>query len=278
MYINHNGQMVLATQPVFLSNNRSYRYGNGFFETLRVHNNTIPLWPYHENRIQTSLNLLGGSLPTHTHTEAFLQDILHLCKKNNFSNARVRLSFYQGNGALYDGINDPYSFTIECYELQEGQIAFNQNGLILDHYNEHKKISGNLSNLKSSNFLIYALASKYAKQHQLNDVIIYNEHNEVVDTTIANIYCVKDDIVFTPNLASGAVAGCMRQFLIENLNDLDINLEETNISAANLLNADEVFITNAVLGLRWVKQIGNINFSTTYARKIYEFMQKTLWV
>jgi branched-chain amino acid aminotransferase len=253
-YVFCNNTFVKNDSPVFLSNNKSFRYGDGFFETIRVVNGTIPLWQQHSKRIQYTLQILGGNLAAHENADTIYNNVLKTCAKNGESNAaRVRVSFYGGNGGLTDVTTGVYHYIIESFALQEGHFSFNQNGLILGMYNAHKKLSNDvLSNIKSSNFLVYALAAKYAKNRQLNDVIVLNEAACIADTSMANIYMVKHNQMYTPHLHDGAIQGCLRSYLLE---QPALNIIEKNITVDDILQADEVFISNAVLGIRWVKQI-----------------------
>jgi branched-chain amino acid aminotransferase len=253
-FIYSNGTFIKDTDTLFFANNRSFRYGDGFFETIRIVAGTIPLWLEHTERMIHSMNLMGGTFAAHETIHTLYNNILKTCAKNNLSHAaRVRVSFYGGNGGLHELVNDQYHYIIECFALQEGHFGFNQNGLVMGVFMEHKKLSRDtLSNLKTSSSILYTLAARYAKTNLLNDVVLVNERYNIVDTSIANIYMVKNNTIFTPTTDDGPVLGCMRSYLMD---QPALAIEEAAINMPTLFDADEVFISNAILGIRWVKQI-----------------------
>ena len=83
-------------------------------------------------------------------------------------------------------------------------------------------------------------------------------------------FWVKDEKIFTPPLIEGCVAGVMRKKILElaTLNP-DYMLHETVLSQEILLQADEVFLTNAIAGIRWVKECGNKVYKNTISSKIF---------
>jgi branched-chain amino acid aminotransferase len=274
-YIFIDGKFLIATSPSLLITNKSFRYGDGFFETIRVVNNKIPLWALHSNRILNSLQILQGNLPKNIEVVNLEKSINQTVVKNKLTDARVRLSFYRDQGGLTDFTHNIFSFIIEAFALQEGNYEVNQNGLELGFYETHKKISGTLSNVKSSSFQIYSLAAQYAKQQKLNDVIVLNEKNEIVDTTIANIFIIKNGVGYTPYEASGAVLGCMRKYILENYKTIEI--KEQPLLKEDILEADEVFLTNAILGLRWVKSIGDKMYLPKVSFDVYNTLIAPLY-
>ena len=68
----------------------------------------------------------------------------------------------------------------------------------------------------------------------------------------------------------------MRRFVIEKLQHPDFRIEETEISIKDLENADEVFLTNSIRGIRWVKQFRSKEYVNREIKKIYSFIQSKL--
>src|SRR3954463_5714885 len=103
-----NGKIVPAETPVFLPGNKSYRYGDGLFETMKMVNGKISLAPLHFERLFSSLQALGYNLPSLFTVDRLQADINQLCKKNGCASlARIRLSIFRGEGGLYEGNDDP---------------------------------------------------------------------------------------------------------------------------------------------------------------------------
>ena len=153
------------------------------------------------------------------------------------------------------------------------QNGFNENGLIIDIFPDARKSIDVFSNLKSSNFLPYVMAAIWVKENKLNDALILNQHDRICDSTIANVFWVKDNNIFTPPLSEGCVAGVMRKKILEMaaLNP-DYLVEETVLSQEILLQADEVFLTNAIAGIRWIKEFRNKIYKNTISGKIFALL------
>lgn len=161
-------------------------------------------------------------------------------------------------------------YIIECWPLQRAATEWNENGLVIGVYPELKKTMDFLSNLKTASFLIYSLAAQYAKSQRWNDAIVLNTDNGIADTSIANLFIVSNGDVYTPSLEQGCVAGVMRAHVMEALKKQGILVKETKIDLAMLNEADEVFLTNAIRGLRWVQRLENKIYSNVVSRKLYD--------
>lgn len=269
-YLCLDGKILPADQPVLMADNRGYRYGDGLFETMRVVRGKVALEEYHFNRLFAGLKLLRFDIPSFLTAQKLQERIIHLCEKNKCNElARVRLSGFRGNGGLYEG-NNTLHYLIECWPLDGDQ--WNENGLSIGIYPDARKSSDAFSNLKSANFLPYIMAAKYAKENKWNDCLVLNQHGRIADATIANVFLVKNNTLFTPSLAEGCVDGVMRKYLLEK-----VNVEEKPVTIEDILNADEVFLTNAVKGIRWVKQLQDKIYSQSEAFKIYNQFIKAIW-
>ena len=168
---------------------------------------------------------------------------------------------YRGNGGLYDPENLYPNFVIQSWPLQETANELNTNGLEIDIYTEARKVCDSFSMVKSNNYLAYAMAALWAKKNKLKDCLLLNPYNNICDSTIANIFIVQNNMVKTPALAEGCINGVARSYLIECLKKDNIALSETTISAEDILHASEVFLTNAISGIRWVKQLGERSYN-----------------
>ncbi len=273
-----NGKWLNADEPVLAADNRGYRYGDGLFETLKLRKGKILLEDYHLERLFAGMELLKMEIPRLLTAEKLVSDMLQLCKKNNCTElARVRLSVSRGNGGLYDSDNK-LQYIIECWPLPETSNQLNQNGLLIDIFPDSRKSCDAFSNLKSANYLPYVMAAQFAKEHKLNDCLLLNQHERIADATIANVFIVKENELITPALSEGAVAGVMRRFFLEKLQDAGYKIQETSLATDDILHADEVFLTNAIHGIRWVKQFRNKSYTSKLVPEIYRQLLQTIFV
>jgi branched-chain amino acid aminotransferase len=276
-WIDHNGTLLPAGNPILTAGNRGFRYGDCLFETLLVKDGRIRLRNFHFDRLFHGIDRLQFKVPAFFTPEGLETSILELCKRNgHLALARVRLSIYRGDGGLYDPATLTPHYLIESWALSPPDIAFNENGLVVDIYPDGIKSCDGLANLKSSNFLLYVLAALYAKEHRLNDCLVLNSHQRIADSTIANLFYIKDRHLCTPPLSEGGVAGVMRRFLLASLPAAGFNAREQPVTAEDLLDADEVFLTNAIRGIRWVGSFRTSQYTGEFSRMIYNQLIKEL--
>ena len=118
------------------------------------------------------------------------------------------------------------------------------------------------------------MAALESKKQKWNDAILLNTWDRICDTTIANIFLIKDQLIYTPSLKEGCIACFMRKNIINLLAAQNKKPIEGEISVADLLNADEVFLTNSIYNLRWVQSIEDKKYTHIQTQKIYaSFLQ-----
>lgn len=270
-FLCYNGKYIPAGDPIFTADNRSFRYGDGCFETLKVYQGHVLLGDLHFERLLASLNLLHFDIPAHFTKAYFITQILDLCHKNNVSDmARVRFAVFRSDGGLYDPINNLPNFVIQTWELSSTVLELNENGLILDVFPDAKKTCDKFSSIKSNNCLPYVMAAMYARQHRLNEVVLLNQYGRIADSTIANVFIVHHKVIYTPPLSEGGVCGVMRKHLMKT--ELPFKIEEKPLTIEDLENADEIFLTNAIQGIRWVGLFRDSSYGNATAAILHEVL------
>jgi len=273
-YFNYNGKLLRENTPVIGVNSRGLRYGDGLFETMKSIKGRILLDDEHFARLWKGMNMLQFNLAGHFTPDNLQTGIQELLKKNGHDDmARIRVTVLRGDGGLYDDINHNPNYIIQSWALPAGTGEWNSNGLVLGIYDDAKKNCDAFSSLKHNNFLPYAMAALHAKKQKWNDAVVLNNQGSVCDSSIANIFLVKDGLIHTPSLAEGCIAGIMRRTLLQYLAANNMQVVEGEISIDDLMNADEVFLTNSIYNIRWVQGIGEKKYSNALTQKIYtEFL------
>ncbi|HKZ66748.1 MAG TPA: aminotransferase class IV [Chitinophagaceae bacterium] len=252
--------------------NKSYRYGDGLFETMKITGKNIALEKYHFERFFSGLKQMRFEIPPLFTAESLKKQILVLCEKNKCDVlARVRLSVFRGNGGLYEGNND-LQYVIECWRVDESVNQLNGNGFVIDVYPDVRKSCDKFSNIKSANYLPYVMAARYAKENKLNECLVLNMYDRIADGITANIFLIKDQKIITPPLSEGCVNGVMRRYLIERQ-----EVKETVLTIEDILSADELFFTNAMFGIRWAKQFRDKMYTNLRSEKIHDEVFRTIW-
>ena len=151
------------------------------------------------------------------------------------------------------------NYLIETYAIDASICELNENGLALGMHTLYKKEIDPLSPYKINGRICYAMAAQEAKEKKWNDALVLSSHGNIIESSISNIFWIKNKEIFTPPLSEGCIAGIMRAHWIAVLNNKGIPVIEMPLNKELLLQADEVFLTNSVRKIRWVRQ-----FESTY--------------
>ena len=275
--INFNGKLLPALESIVPAQNRGLRYGDGVFETMKLIEGKLLHAELHFERLFLGLTQLGFEWPRFFTAENLLQQALELAEKNGHSaTARVRLTVIRGDGGLYDAVSHAPNWIIETMPAPTGISELNSNGLVLGIYESARKTADAFSALKTNNFLPYITAALYAKKQHWNDALVLNAFGRVADSTIANIWWQEGNRLFTPPLNEGPVAGTVRRRLLERLPQFGWSANEMPAEQERLMNADALFLTNAMFGLRWVGDFNGKQFGPGAAAQIFQLLQTTI--
>jgi len=272
-YLCYNGKFVPASDTILTADNRSFRYGDGCFETMRVYQGEVLLADLHFERLMASLHLLHFTPPLQFTRSYFTKLVMDLCTRNNHDQlARVRLTIFRADGGLYDPVNNMPCFIIQSWELDKKVLELNDAGLEIDVFPDAKISCDKFSSIKSNNCLPNVMAAMYAKQHRINEAILLNPYGRVADTTNANLFIVHRGQLITPPLSEGGICGVMRKHLLKM--DLPFPVIEKPLTIEDLENADEIFLTNAITGIRWVGMFRDSSYGNASAVIIHELLHE----
>jgi len=268
-FIHFNGDIFPSGTPLLTADSRGFRYGDGLFETMKVKEGRILLLDQHYQRLLNGSLLLGLEPLT---SEQFTGAVLDLCQRNGHSaSARVRLTVFRGEMGQDDAVQN---YIIQSWPLEKA--AEKPGGLVLGTFPKGRKACDGLSHLKSNNYLLYSMAAMYARNHGWDDCLVLNSRERLADATIANLFYIRDSVFYTPPLSEGVVDGVMRRHLLEALPGAGYAVVEQPVTVPDLMDADEVFLTNAVRGIVWVGSFEGKQFSRRLSAVVDEQLVKTL--
>lgn len=231
-------------------------FGLGLFETLLI-TEVGPLFvDKHWLRMYKGAKFLGLKLPD---KDEWLKLVLNFIeespKPSTFPYAlRVTLS----GGAPLDDIPSQILFHNRAlpYTLAQYTLGIRLH-LLLSPRNEQSP----LVCIKSTNYLENILAKEEARHNGAEEGLWLNTKATISEGTMSNIFFIKDRTLFTPALASGCLPGTRRQITLDLARSLQIPSCEGLYSFSDLLTADEIFMTNALMGIMPVRQIDHFPFS-----------------
>ncbi len=256
---NYNGKILSEEELQLLQNNRAFLYGDGFFESMRWQNNQINFFNDHLERVKKACSLLKLKSPFPI--ESLQEKVKALANANQIKeSARVRLIMFRNSNGTYLPDENNTGYTIIIQPLLKSNYILNDKGLQLDFYRDQTKSSSSISTIKSLNCNVSVLGSIYAQENKLDDVILFNNHNKIIEATGSSLFIVKNNQVITPPLSDGCADGVMRKQIFICARQLNIEAIEQSLSAEDILSADEVFITNVVRGIQWVEWIQEKRF------------------
>lgn len=229
--------------------NRAFKYGDAVFETMKVVDGHIPFLDLHLQRLQQSADYLGLD-----YDESDLRIIIKT-ELASFKSGVFRAQVYRGGKSFYIGSNE-VEIDLET-TAEEGSYELNKNGLNIGLYIENYKATSPLYNLKSANYLLFVMARRYADKHGLDDALIVNGYGNIVEGINSNIVIIKDDKLISPDVDSGPVDGVMLKVLAKT----GYKIERRAFDFQEVIDADHIFLCNAVKGVRWVNSFNGIEKS-----------------
>lgn len=276
-YVCFNGEFIIAGEPVFTARNRAFAYGDALFETIFCLGTTPRFLEQHIKRLQEGMKVMGMISMPQLNKELLREQIVKLLNKNRiFKGARVRLTVFREEGGLYTPASDNVSWIIESTALSHEKFELNASGLVIDIFDQVHKPVNALSNLKTTNALIYVLAGRYKRLQGLGECMILNQFGRVAETISSNIFIYRNEVIYTPPLTEGCIAGTMRTRVLELAAQAGYRTEEKPLFEKEIHEAEEVFITNAIQGIKWVGSYKERRYFNFVTRKLLAALNQML--
>jgi branched-chain amino acid aminotransferase len=275
--INHNGALTSTQSPVFTAQNRGLLFGDAVFETLRYSQDHIHFWEDHYFRLMAAMRIFRMDIPM-TFTPEFLeQECLRVIQAQSETAAawRIRLTVYRKDGGAYLPTTRDVGYVIEAKAL-DSEYYLSAENYKVELFNDYYLQKSMLSNLKSNNKALQVIGSIFMQEQGFDNGILVNDEKEVVEFLNGNLFIVEDGKLRTPPITSGCLDGIMRKQIIRIAKKLDISCVEEPISPFDLQRVQELFMTNAIVGIQPVTSYRR----TTYDKSITIKLQQGLfeWV
>ena len=263
-----------ASVPVLFADNRGVRYGDAVFESMRFSNGEILFYEDHLERLGRAMNIIGirGN-------EKFLSNNLRfhihaLAQANRITGAaKIRLTVFRNGAGTYIPQTGESSFIIHSEPLADENFELNTEGLRIDVFREMKKQVNVLSSFKSANSMLYVLAGLFKTKNNLDDSIILNDKENICEGITSNVFIRKNNQVFTPPLSDGCIDGVMRKNIIRLLSLEGIVCTEKSLSVSDLQSADEIFLSNVSVGIRWVGALNQKRYFNKFSASVFPLLQ-----
>lgn len=230
-----NGEIIPAESAQISPFDEGFLAGYGVYETLRSYKGKIINWPAHWQRLQNSLKV--AQIQIKQNETELLTATQTLLEKNGPNNQRIRIT-----------ISAEPTVLIHTTALKLPTPTEYEGGIDLITIPPKRT----LPNIKSTSLISQRLIQIALKDHTCFEAIFIDEKGFVLEGSISNIFIIKAGKVFTPLQKDKILPGTTSQ-LIETFTDVS----RVNMNIGVLQEADEVFITNSIIGLLPVKKIDN---------------------
>lgn len=253
-----NGILSSEISSDFLAENRGFRLGDGFFETIRVVDGRIPFWNAHRLRLERAAKAWNMELPVFMERGFLLRSLEELLKHQGIrEGGRLRITVFREGGGAYSPNSNRAGYVAEVLPYHPNQFIVADKGAKVAVYHGLKKESGPFSKFKMLGNQVSIQAGNWAKMNNLDEAILINSRNHIVETTSGNFFLVKNGKVKTPALKEGGVAGIMRMAVINLCLQENIPVFESELTTEDLPGAEELFFTNSMVGIKWIRSFGD---------------------
>lgn len=268
--INTNGNIQPESNSLTISN-RGYKFGDALFETIKAINGRLLFWEDHYFRLMASMRIMRMDIPM-SFTLDFLKDeILKTLEANNLMNqsSRIRLCVDRGEGGKYlPKANTQVNYHIEVEPLDMDFYGVDDSSdCEVELFKDYYIAPSLLSTLKTNNRAINVVGSIFAAENDYDNCLLLNTNKQVVEALNANIFLVNGHTIKTPPLSDGCIKGIVRKQLIDIIKaEKDYELVEASIVPFELQKADEIWLTNVVVGIQPVTKYRKKLFDNTVAK------------
>ena len=232
---------------------RGLQYGDGLFETVAIRNGAARFIDYHLERLSEGAQRLSLSLDA----QSLLPEIAEIIAGRKHGVMKLMLTRGSGRrGYRPDPLARPTRI-LGSAETTVSATDFYQQGIKLRYCNTPSSVNPVLAGMKTLNRLEQVLAQSEWEDKDVQEGLMSTANGELISGTMTNVFIVKAGELQTPDLSHAGIAGVMRRVVIEQANRINVPVRTCAIYRADLEEADEVFVTNSLIGLWPVKAIDN---------------------
>jgi branched-chain amino acid aminotransferase len=250
-----NGEIVEESAARIAAGDRGLLLGDGLFESMRAYRGKVFRLAAHLQRLQASAAFLRLTVPCSG--EQIEKSISELLRLNSCAEAYVRVTLTRGDsvrGLRLDGAG-PATLLIHARPIQPPPAEQYRNGAQLIISTVRQNSANPLARHKTLSYLLYLLARQEATDAGANGAILLNEHGQVAEESVSNVFLVRGGALLTPPPHCGLLPGITRGAVLDLARAGGIRVEERPITAGELFDADEMFLTNSLMGIMPVRSV-----------------------
>lgn len=232
---------------------RGLQYGDGLFETIAVRDGRPCLWTEHFERLARGSERLGIPCPAQ---DLLYRECRYLIRRE--SAAVLKLILTRGSGGRgYCAPLDPHPVRIlTLHPWPNHPAAWSEQGVTATFCRTPLGENPSLAGLKHLNRLEQVLARSEWRDPQIAEGLMQDSRGRVIGGTMSNLFLVDGRRLLTPRLDTCGIAGTVRALVLRIAGTFGIEVLEQNITRADLVGTDGLFLTNALIGVWPVRRLG----------------------
>jgi len=242
------------------ASDRGLQYGDGLFETIAVIDGEPKLWAAHMARLATGCDVLKLAPPD---DELLLRETRQLCAESE--KAILKIIITRGSGGRGYRVPESIEATrlLSIHPWPDYPRAHYQHGITAMVCNTRIATHSALAGIKHLNRLEQVLARSEWQDSEIHEGLMLDNHGNVIEGTMSNLFIVEGDTLITPDLNECGVKGVMRETVLTLAAQLNISTRIETVSLARLKAASACFVTNSIIGLWSLRTLDDITYQQT---------------
>lgn len=271
--INYNENILFQDTLEVAIDNRALNYGDALFETIKYTEGRLLFFEDHYFRLMASMRILRMEIPmffTQEYFEEQIQTLINASAQNS-DNCVIKLLVFRNAGGKYTPKSKEVSFLISVSSLEQKYYQLGEEQYHVALFKDFYIAPQLIQTLKTTNKAINVVGSIFAQENDYQNCLLLNTNKMVVEALNANLFLVSGTLIKTPPLSDGCLNGILRKQLIDLIKkSAKYQLEETSISPFELQKADELFITNTIMGIQPISNYRKKIYTNNVAKELLE--------
>lgn len=248
---------------------RGLHYGDGLFETLEIIQGQPVFLTQHLARLKTGCQVLQIPYPK----EALLLDEIHQVS-HSVNHGVLKLMLTRGSGGR--GYRQPETIQatrlLALYPFPDYPAHYKSEGINARLCRSRLGLNTMLAGIKHNNRLEQVLA-RAEWQDEFQEGLMLNLNEQVIEGTMTNLFVIKEGVLYTPDIILSGIKGVLRGIILELAKINDIPFKVTSLTQEFVLSADELFVTNSVIGIWPIKSVAGTVYSLgPWTKKISHYL------
>ena len=254
---------------------RGFLFGDAIYEVIIALNKKPFELDAHIERLKKNISKLKYSIDDQINFEEIVSEII---SKNKNLNQVIYIQISRGTDQIRDhipGNNLSPTIFVSSHELKtDFSLSTGEKAILLEDFRWRK------SQIKATSLLANVIYRSAAKDKGVFETILF-ENGFITEGAVSNVFCCTDNKIITPPLSENILPGITRKVILEVIQDISLEYEESKIPIESFLEAEEIWVTNSTKGIIPIidldgKKIGSGKPGEKYLKVSEAFMAKLL--